>query len=337
MNDYFGLDIGSDTIKVVQLAKEKNFFRLVTAGIAKTPPADLSFVVEKDLVVVAEAIKKLKDEAKVTAKGVIACLPESRVSTQVMELPKMSEEELVQAVPWEAENLIPQPMAEVNLDWEIINDEGSAKNNKIKLLLVAAPKVLVERYLQVCKLAGLELLFLETETLALVRALKPVFNQGDVILANLGTKSFDIILINKGNLFLTRQLPTAGEAISRAISSSLGLDLTVAEEYKKTYGLSDQLEGKVAAAIQPLLTMVSDEIKKTVAYFAEKGGVAPRLLLLSGGTSLLPGITEFLAKSLGLETQIADPFSMFNLDQQSQPLLKKNSPLFTVACGLAMR
>jgi len=337
MSDCFGLDIGSNTIKIVQLAKEKNFFRLVAAGMAKTPPVDLSFVVEKDLLTMAEAIKKLKDEAAVTVNRVAMALPESKVFTQVVEFPRMKEEELKQAIPWEAEDLVPQPLAEVNLDWEIIDDEESVKDNKTKIVLVAAPKILVAKYLQLCKMAGLELAFLETETLALVRALRPIFNQNDIILTNLGAKSLDIILIHKGNLFLTRQLPTSGEAINRALANSLGLDLPAAEEYKKTYGLSEQLEGKVAGAIQPIVMMIADELKKSTAFFKEKSGSSSKLLLISGGTSLLPGIAEFLAQSLGLEVQVADPLSMLNLNQQGQPWLKKNSPLFAVACGLAMR
>lgn len=337
MADHFGLDIGSDSIKIVQLEKKKNSFALLAAGIAKNPLVNFNLDDEKGVLALSEAIKKLKTEAKVTTNFVVAALPERNVFSQIIELPKMKEGELNQAIPWEAENIIPHPLSEVNLDWEVIEDEESSRNNKIKILLVAAPSVLVNQYLQILKLSGLQTLSLEIESLATVRCLKQLINQGSLMLVNMGAKSLDIILVNQGNLFLSRQLPSAGEAITRTVSSALGLDFPTAEEYKKTYGLSSQLEGKVASAIEPILSVISNEIKKTLRFYEEKYQSGLKLMVILGGTSLLPGITEYFARQLGLEVQVADPLTLLVGDQPNLQLFKSSSPLFTVACGLAIK
>lgn len=337
MANHFGLDIGSDSIKIIQLTRDKNSFKLAAAGVAKTPSVTFPLELERDIITLSEAIKKLKNEAKVTVNEVVTALPERNIFSQIIEVPKMGEEELSQAIPWEAENVIPQPLSEVNLDWEIINDEEASKNNKMKILLVAAPSVLVNKYLQVLKMAGLETVSLETEGLAIIRSLSAIVNQTNLVVVNMGARSLDIILVRKGNIFLSRQLPSAGEAITRSISNSLGLDLTAAEEYKKTYGLSSHLEGKVAAAIEPILSVVSNEIKKTLRYFEEKDQTSLKLMIITGGTSLLPGIAEYFAKNLGLEVQVADPLTLTFGDQPNLQPIKNSSPLFTVACGLAIK
>lgn len=337
MINHFGLDIGSEHIKIVQVAQEKDAFRLVTAGMIKAPSPGMSADADKDLLAVAETIKKLKNEIRVTTNEVVLSLPERSVFTSIIEVPTMTDEELKQAIPWEAENLIPQPMAEVNLDWEVIPDGAEAKSNRIRVLLAAAPTVLINKYLKVLKLAELEPKGLETELLAVVRCLKPLFGQGSLVLVNLGAKSSDIALIHRGNLYLTRQLPTAGEAVTRALTTTLNMDFATAEEYKKTYGLSGQFENKLVAAIEPILGVVANEVKKAAQFFLEKEQTPLKVMILTGGTAMLPGITEYFTRFLDLEVQVADPFSFIRLDEKSKQFLKKYSSVFTVALGLAMK
>jgi type IV pilus assembly protein PilM len=337
MITHFGLDIGTENIKIVQVAREKEYFRLVTAGMVKAPVNGMTSDADKDLVAMAEAIKKLKNEIHVATNEVILSLPERSVFTRIIAVPKMSDEELSLAIPWEAENLIPQPIAEVNLDWEIIPDEAGAKSNQVRVLLAAAPTVLINKYLKVLKLADLEPKALETELLAVVRCLKPFFGQGNLVLVNLGGKSSDIAVIHRGNLYLTRQLPTAGEAVTRALTTTLNMDFATAEEYKKTYGLSGQFENKLVAAIEPILGIVSGEVKKATQFYLEKEQTPIKLMVLTGGSALLPGITEYFTRSLDLEVQVADPFSLIRIDEKSKDFFKKYSSVFTVALGLAMK
>lgn len=334
---HFGLDIGSNSIKAAQVAVNGQSISLVAAGMIKSPPNVLSSDSEKDYVALAEAIKKLISEANIKANEAVVALPERHAFTQVFEFPEMKEDDLNQAIPWEAENLIPKPLSEVNLDWEIIDDEDSRRAGKIRVLLVASPKDLVNKYLKVLKMANLVPLALETEMLAILRCLRPITQGKSLVLANLGAGSCDIAVIKRGQVYNARSLPTAGEAITRGLSSSLGLDLSVAEEYKKTYGLTAQVEGKVSAEIQPVLSVVANEIKKAISFYEGKEQDRLGLLILAGGTCLMPGISEFFTKQLGIEAQIADPFSLISLNGQVPLEIKKSSPLYTVALGLAMK
>ncbi len=109
------------------------------------------------------------------------------------------------------------------------------------------------------------------------------------------------------------------------------------EEYKKTYGLTSQFEGKIYSVVEPTLAVAGNEIKKMIRFYEEKNPEPVKIIVLSGGTSLLPGINEYFAKVLGLEVQTADPLSLLLGNTPSIQQLKKSSPFFTVACGLAIK
>lgn len=338
MINHFGLDIGTETIKIIQVFQsDQGKLRLLSAGLAKNPLLGFFSEDEKDLIPLVDTIKKLKEETKIQSPFVVASLPDRTSYTQIFEMPKMSENELKKAIPWEAESLIPRPLSEVVLDWQILEDEKSDKAGKVKILLVAAPKSLIDNYMKVLKMAGLQVLALETELLADFRALAPIIDKRSLVVFNFGIKSSDISVIKKGNLFMTRSLSSSGESLTRAVSVGLNLDAAVAEEYKKTYGLKDSLEGKISSTLEPILGILSNEINKAIHFYEEKEGEQLGLIVLTGGSSLLPGLAEFLTKALGIEVQIANPFSYLEVDPSSLAVLMKNGSLYTVSLGLAMR
>jgi len=331
---FFGLDIGTSTIKIVQLQKEDGKFRLVSAGITKTPSPGLSSEAEKDLLAVAEAIKKLKKETGITPVEAVSSLPENNVFTRVIELPAMSEEEIAQALHWELEEVVPIPLAEANFDWQVVRKNSS----EVSVLVAVAPKILVEKYLHVFELADIKPVALETEILALVRALKTIGLSKVKLIVDFGANSINLVIAKDEEIILTRCLPTAGKAITRSISAGLSLEEEVAEEYKKTYGLmADQFEGKIQEAIKPVLNLLLAEIKKSLEYTADQKKEAVQMIVLSGGGANFPEFSQILSKEFGVEVQIADPFSPLTGDQNLLTGLKKLSPSFTIAVGLGMK
>jgi len=335
MITHFGIDIGSVNIEAVQVVKEKTGYKLTNIGIIGTPGNGLLSDSEKDLANVAEAIKKLKKDCGIKSSEVVASISERNVFTKLIEMPKMNKEELVEAIPWEAENIIPQPLAQVNLDWEIVSEDKAG--GKMKVFLVAAPITLINKYLTVLKLAGLEPMALENESTSMARCLSLAVGTTNMMMVDFGVKSAEVTIVKNSNIYLTRSVSNAGEAITRAIGSSLNLELNVAEEYKKNYGLTPQFEGKVAQAAQTVVSVVVGEMKKAIKFFEENEQGPLKLVMLNGGTALLPGISEYLAKEIGIEVQIADPLSLLKIDPQIQQQYRQISPLFTIACGLAMR
>jgi len=331
---FISLDIGSNSIKIVQLGKKDNKFRLISVGQIATPNLGMASEAEHDLVVIAEAIKKLRTESKIAPIQVVVSLPESFVFTRVIDLPAMSEEEIGQALKWELEEIVPIPLNEANFDWQIVGQELT----KVSVLVAVAPNTLISKYLHVLELAQLQPIVFETEVLAVCRALNFISPGESKLLVDIGARSTNIIALSGKEVVLTRSIPTAGQALSRAVANGLGLDPEVAEEYKKTYGiLPDQLEGKVAETITPILEVIESEIIKTINFVKEKQKGSIEMIVLSGGSSNLPGLSGEITKKIGLEVQLANPFSQLTYDQSLTPQLMKLAPAFVVAVGLAMR
>lgn len=331
---FFGLDIGTDSIKCVQLERKDGKLHLVTAGFTKTSGAGPGSEAEKDLIRLAEAIKKLRSEAGIVPLQVISSLPESLVFTRVIDLPAMTEDEVSQALRWELDEIVPIPLAEANYDWQIISQDQS----QVSVLVAVAPKLLISKYMHIFELAQLQPIALETEVLSMVRALSAIAANKVKLIINVGSKSTDIIAAKNEEIILARSFPTAGKAITRSIANNLSLEEEVAEEYKKTYGLmAGQVEGKVQEAILPVLEVITDEVQKSINYVKEKRKSTIESVLFCGGTANLPGLTEFITSKVGVEVQLADPFSQLIYDEKLISSLKKLAPSFVVAVGLAMR
>ncbi len=337
MSNIFGLDLGSDTIKLLHLDKKGAKKKVIMALAVKNPTSGFVSVNEKEMAPLIETLKQIKKEANLSTNLVSVSLPERHIFIQTLELPKMSEKELQQAISLEAEALIPKPIKEVGFDWRLIEDEKTQREGKVKVLIIAAPLTLTTAYTRVLKLAGFEPLSLESESLALVRSTQAVVGRKNLLIFNWGMKSADIIVVKNGDFYLNRSLASTGEALTRAISVGLGLDETSAEEYKKTYGLSTDLEGKVGKTLQPLLAALSNEIKKAINFFEEKEDQKIDLMVLTGGSSLLYGGAEYFTKTLGLEVQRANAFQGLEIASSQAEVLAKNAPIYSVVVGLAQK
>lgn len=333
-----GIDIGSKTIKMVELAKEGANWKLRASGVigfqGATPDKARD---ENELAALAVVIKKLYKEAKISGKDVVVALPEPQVFTRTVKFPPLTDQEIASAVKWEAEQYIPIPISEAVVQHQIIERRENAIPPEVVILLIAAPRTLVEPYVKVCQMAGLTTVAVETELVALSRALAPA-NQ-TVLLVDFGARSTDIAVVKNGQLSFTRTIPTAGEAFTRAVAQSLGIELKQAEEYKRAYGLSGgQLEGKIKGALDPIFRIVIDEMKKAIQFYqSEEKGEAPKAIVLSGGTSGMPEALSFLSKMMGIEVVIGNPFASVSVDAQVAKSVAPFAPLYSIAVGLAMR
>lgn len=333
-----GLDIGTKTIKIVDLHKEGNGYSLAASGIVGYNGNPLEKTTEdKDLSALAQIVKKLHSEAGVSSRDVVICLPEQAAFTRTVAFPLLTDAEIASAVRWELEQYIPIPAQEAISQHIILERDEKASPPQVVVLLVAAPRVLVEKYTKLVTMAGLNPVAVETELLALSRSLSSP--TGTSLLLNLGANSTSIAIANKGMLMFSRSIPIAGEAFTRAVAQGLGVTPIQAEEYKKTYGLMpDQLEGKVKSALDPVLRLVADEVKKAINFYVtSQKGETPTSAQISGGSSGMPQIINSLTEMLGFEVSIANPFSKISLDAETATKLSPYAPLYSVAVGLAQR
>ena len=332
-----GLDIGSKTIKIVEVEKVAGVFKLKASGIiGHTGGGVEKLTDEKGIAGFSSIIRKLHKEAKVSSREVGIALPEPLVFTRSIKFPLLTDTEIASAVKWEAEQYIPIPVAEAIVQHQIIERNETASPPQVTVLLVAVPRVLVEKIVKVVEGAGLIVSAVETELMALTRSLGVAGKT--VLLCDFGAGSTDIAITKNAQLVFSRSIPTAGEAFTRALTQTLGIEYQQAEEYKKTYGLSAQLEGKVSGALDPVFRIVTDEIKKAVHFYqSEEKGEAPSALILSGGTSGMPEAAAFLTKFLGIEVVIGNPFAKISVDAPALKILMPYAPLYSIALGLSLR
>ena len=333
-----GIDIGTKTIKVVELEKNGASFSLLASGVVGYSGTTVDKITdEKEMVSIAQIIKKLCTEARISSKEVAISIPEPLAFTRTIKFPPLTDGEIASAIKWEAEQYIPIPTSEAIIQHTILKRaEGNAEGGGVIVLLVAAPRVIVEKYVKVIQLAGLTPVSVETELIALCRSLAPP--DKTVLLADLGGSSTNLAIANRGLLSFSRSLPIAGDAFTRAVSQSMAITPQQAEEYKKTYGLSSsQLEGKIKGALDSVVRLVVDEIKKAVNYYlTQEKGETPSTLIISGGSSGMPDIISALSKTIGMEVLVGNPFSRVQVDPGFAQKLAPFAPLYSVAVGLAM-
>src|SRR3989344_5177045 len=339
MRTSLGLDIGSQKIKIVELSPEKDTHRLISVGSIPTPPKSLTSNLPVDIDSVGIAIKKLLRETNAKSRSVSISFPESLVFTRVIEVPALSTRELSSAIKWEAEQYIPLPLDQVNVDFTVLRDSKETGTNKMEVLLVAAPRALVEKYMAIAEAAEVTVTVAETEIIASARALaRTMGNLRSAMVVSLGAQTTDLAIIRSGILAYTRSISAGGEALSRALAQGLGFELMQAEEFKRAYGLEkDKLQGKIVAVIAPIMDTIIGEIKRALTYFGEKYKEEHiETVFLSGGTARLPGMVVYMAEHIGLEAQLANPWLGIIKDARFASVEAEGTS-YTVAIGLALR
>lgn len=337
-----GLDIGFSSIKVVSLGRQSGGFKLISLGSIPSPQPGMLSDAEEDLQSVAEAIKKLLTATQIQAQNVVAALPESKVFTRVIDdLPYLSDNELSSAIRYAAEEFIPMPLGDVNLNWQVLmRADPKSKNAKTVVLAIASPKNAIDKYIKVLGLAGIRPKALETETIAVTRSLvgNNPFSPSTMII-QLGATTTDFAIVTKGLIWLTRSISTGGMALTRILSQHFNFEITQAEQYKKVYGLlEDQLEGKVLEALKPVVDIIVSEGKRVIQSFEAKyPQSAIKRVVLSGGGAKMPGFVVYLANSLALEVQEADPWYSIAKEKSLLSRLSQDGPSYSVAVGLALR
>lgn len=335
----FGLDIGAATLKIVWLDQKNEGYLLKSAITVPTPPKGMMSESPLDEEEMAQTIQKAVIGAKIESKFVNIALAENQVYTKVLEMPILSERELRSAIYWEAEQNIPVPLTNITLTWSILDKpQKTDPSNKMKVLMVGAPTMLINKYKKIISMAGLTIASMETEILAAIRSMVIGENFPSTLVVNIGTLSTSLAIIRNNVMIFTYSMSIGGMAINRAIATDFGMTSQQAEEYKKTYGVSSQfLGGKIGQATEPILNAIVLEVKKSLAFYSQKYRDLPiRQIIISGGSANLPGIDVFFAQNCGIEAVVANPWKILIPSQISKSLID-SAPDYSIAVGLAMR
>ncbi len=218
---------------------------------------------------------------------------------------------------------------------------GDSEENKknIKILLTAAPKNLVEKYIRIFKAADLELINLETESFALERSLS-TSSTAPIMIIDIGSISSDVAIINNGIPVLTRSIDIGGVTLTKSIMTSLNVDLTRAEQFKRDIGFSASGPGDLPDVIKTAINPIINEVKYCLDIYLSQSGNNNKSLdkiILTGGSAFLPDLTTYLSKLLDIKVIIGDPWDKIVYPLELKPVLQQLGPRFSVAVGLAMR
>jgi len=338
----FGLDIGNSTIKAVEVDLTKAGLDLSACIISPTPTKGMISESEADQEEMANAIKKTIADAGIKNKNVHIALPDNQVYTKVIDMPYLSDRELSSAIYWEAEQYLPIPLANVSLAWNVLSKPVKHTSaDKIRVLMVGAPTVLVNKYQKVMEMSGLSITSIETEALAVIRALTyslPENNIAPTIIIHIGEISSALAIVIKSDLHFLYSIPYGSLAINRAISADFGLTDVQAEEYKRAYGiLKNPMGQRIGQATQPILSAILAEVKKAIFFYTDKNKNSKiEQIVISGETAKLPGIDMFFTDGSGIETAIGNPWKSFISDKIPKEILT-NAPAYSTAVGLALR
>ncbi|HSX01574.1 MAG TPA: type IV pilus assembly protein PilM [Candidatus Saccharimonas sp.] len=334
--EFFGLDIGSTAVRLIQLRGGGTHPALVAYG-AVPVPGNITMSDSKiDQDKVAELVKQLVRENRITAKHVVLGLPSAKVFGTTITTPKLDHDQLAKAIRYQAEQYIPMAISQVKLDWAVIDESADGKN--LEVLLVAAPSSVVDKYMGIMAAADLEPLALEANAIAVARALVPPSSLAVVIL-DLGSLDSDISIVWKNTPRLIRSVSVGGMTLVRSVAQSLGLDEVQATQFTYKFGLTQsKLEGQVYKAIKPTLDSLVSEIEKSAKFFNGRyPDVKLEKLVVTGATAALPELGSFLANSTGLPVEFGNSWVNVSYPANLQDKLMTISSEYAAAVGLAGR
>lgn len=339
MQSTFGLDIGFQNIRLVELLEDKNKIDLVAAGSIPMPPKAMSSNVPSDQEAVSIAIKKLVKDSGTKSRNVCIALPESQVFTRVIQVPQLSKQELASAIRWEAEQYIPMPLDQVNLDYSILRDSKETGSVNMEIILVAAPKTLVDRYVHIIEMSDLVVQIIETDCIATLRALsRSMKSVQTAMIMSITNQATNIIVTHNNVLQFSRSINAGSEALIRAVSETFNVSQAQAQEYLSTYGFEkDKLGGRILQASSTIMNMITKEVKNAESFLKEKyKDVMFQTIFISGDIARLPGFVVYLAEVIGVESQLANPWIGITKDSKFLAL-EEEGPQYTTAIGLALR
>ena len=335
--DFFGLDIGSSGIRLVQLRGSGANKTLVKYSyIPLDKPLSMSDA-PADLSNLAQLIKQLVSKTVLSTKNVAVGIPSSKVFTTIADVEKLPAKELASSITLQADSLIPTPVAESKIDWAVIGD-SPVDNTKQEIILTSVSNKYVESRLEMLEAVGLNVVAFEPDNLAMARALVPVDDQPHLVL-DIGYNSSDLVIVKSSVPRLTRNIPIGVNSIIKTAMDNLNVDQKQATQFVFKFGLQkDKLEGQVYQAIISAIDNLMSEVEKSIKFYSGRYKDAKvQNIIVTGGASAIPELPLFIANKFAMNVEIGNAWRNVAYSQSRQNELLAISSQFAVAVGLAER
>lgn len=345
---FLGIDIGTSAVKLVEVSswagrkKLESYGEISASAIYEKPFRSL----EKSTLLlssqdISRAIKAIIEEAKIKSRKVALSIPDFSTFFTTFKLPKMSPEELPQAVRAEARRHVPVPLGEVTLDWQPLNRGLDPKAKEIEILLVTVPNEVIHQYRGIAESLNLELLALEAEVFGLIRSLIDRDDQDTIALIDIGARSTTCSIIDKRSLKVSHSFDISGNNFTERIAKALSIDPREAELIKREHGVlrtpQDLKENNIREILIPLIDLIVMETDKILKSFRLKDKKEIERIILAGGEALLPGLVEYFKDHFKKEVKIANPFSKIFFPPILDRTLEEMGPSYAIALGMALK
>lgn len=352
-NRFLGVDIGTSSIKVVQLKKEKERGIIETYGEISLafygPPAgggDVGRSVSLSSDKLKEALADIVKEAKITAKSAIVSIPLRNSFLTIMKMPRLGDDELRDAIPYEARKYVPVPLADVIVDWWVLppsgkeraeSSIGSGTRDFSEVFLAAVPRDIIDRYKNIFLEVGFDVPSFEIEPFSFARS-SLRRDLGTVLLMDFGAKSVKFAIADAGAIRASHNVEKGSQDISLTISQSLSVDFERAEVLKREVGLSHspEVEG-VSRVIEPIVDIINAEGERFLLDWKRRGGETIGKVIVGGGGAMLKNLNDSIIKKYGVEVETANPFSKVVYPVFLEQSLREIGATFTNAIGLALK
>lgn len=337
----FGLDIGSQTVKLIQLEQRGKKAIVKAYGIIDTDDKIMKDGVISQVNGAATLIDQLLSEkiiGNLDTNRVAMSVPVSRVYTRVVTLPKMNKKELTDAVKLEVEQSVPVPSKNLYFDFET-TDTGEPNSQLVRM--VAIPKAIVDSYSAVCDLLGLDLALIQTNIRAdaqLCMSYEDLESTNPYVILDIGGDAIDIGIIDT-TLRITGTVDEGGNSLTNAISKNLKITESKAHTLKISQGISaGKQQAKVKEAVTPILDKVVKEIERMLRFYQErinKGAEISQILIVGGGASM-PGLGDYLTNATRIATRVSSPWADYISFGRLEPPEAADLPRYLTCGGSAM-
>jgi type IV pilus assembly protein PilM len=331
----FGLDIGAGNIKAMQVEHVGDHCQVAAHGVTGFDHSvfgDGAILEPAKLATTIQELLTQKMKGTLTTRRVALSIPAARCFIRSMTVPAAAAKNLGEAIQLEVEQYIPMPLKELYLDYQLIRQtpEGT------ELLVVAVPQKIVNSYLELASLAGLEVIMIEPTITANTR-LFGAMEQTNIptVIIDLGSLSSDVMVYDK-TLLTASTVASGGDTFTSILSKQFNISHDEAHFLKTKYGLNKSLTQKdVRGALEPLLEQLVTEIKRILRYYSERVSNESEIgqLVIMGGGSNMPGLTEYLTDSLRVPARQFAPWEKVTFSEKG---VQADRYLYATATGLAL-
>jgi type IV pilus assembly protein PilM len=341
-----GIDISSTSIKLVELSKTDKGYRVESLAVEPLPANAVTEKNIQDVEAVGETLQKALKKSGSKLKHAAVAVAGSAVITKVITMPAtLTEGDMETQIQLEADQYIPYPLEEINLDFQVL---GPTKGNPetVDVLLAASRSENVELRTAATSIAGLTTKIVDVEAYTIENAARLIAPQQSatadpnnpflLAVIDVGATMTSLNVMENGELIYTREQAFGGKQLTEEIMRRYGLAYEEAGRLKKVGGLPDNY---IPEVLEPFKETMAQQVSRFLQFFYTSGQhQSVDMIALAGGCASIPGIDDIIESNLGIKTVIANPFTNMELSSRvNAQALSNDAPALMIACGLAMR